>query len=113
MLPLEAFMKQRINMQTCKERAEDWRKTVSASIGQLLTGDCFAQLDSLKAVAYSLANLKAILCVTGGRMRHFIPFHSSHFVLLQARLHPIIFSRQPGGIFMPCRAAILVLGLRG
>jgi hypothetical protein len=70
-------------MRRWREKAEDWRKAVSANSGQL-EGDCFEQLDRVKVVAYEQA--KAILGVTGGRMRSFIPFHSTRFVRLQTRL---------------------------
>ena len=99
MLPLEALMRPiRLNMRRWKEKAEDWRKAVSADSGPQNGDDCFGHLDRLKAVAYSQA--KAILGVTGGRMRSFIPFHSSRFVRLQARLRLLkaarrdIYSRQ-------------------
>jgi hypothetical protein len=85
MLPLEAFMRPiRLNMRSWKSKAVDWRKAVSAETAQPEEGDCFERLDRLKAVAYNQAT--AILGVTGGRMRSFIPFHSSRMIQLLARL---------------------------
>lgn len=79
MLPLEAFMRPvRLNMRAWKSKALDWQKAVSAEIEQSDEGDCFKRLERLKAVANSQAVV--ILGVTGGRMRSFIPFHSSHLI---------------------------------
>jgi hypothetical protein len=75
MLPLEASMRPiRLNMRSWKSKAVDWRMAVSGETAQQEEGDCFQRLNRLKAVAYNQAT--AILGVTGGRMRPFIPFHS-------------------------------------
>ena len=85
MLPLEALMKPvQLRMRNWRTEADKWRRAVSAKVGNVEGEDCFERLERLKAVAYSQA--KDILGVTGGRMRSFIPFHSSHFIRLQARL---------------------------
>ena len=50
MLPLEAVMRPvRLNMRRWREKAEDWRKAVSADSGSQIGDDCFEQLDRLKA----------------------------------------------------------------
>ena len=49
MLPLEALMRQaRLNMRLWREKAEDWRKAVSAASGHLEGDDCFEQSSGLR-----------------------------------------------------------------
>ena len=46
-LPLEALMRPvRLNMRWWREKAEDWRKAVSADSGPQIGDDCFGQLDA-------------------------------------------------------------------
>ena len=95
MLPLEALMKPvRLNMRAWRSRADTWNKLVSEAVqdeARRRVGiigaegdDCFQRLDRCKHIVLSSA--ETILGVTGGKMRSFIPFHSSSFIQLTARL---------------------------
>ena len=97
-----------LRMRTWETEAEKWRRAVSANVGNIEGEDCFERLKRLKAVAYSQA--KNILGVTCGRMKSFIPFHSSHFIRLQARLRLLkaaqryIYTRKAQATAGPSRA---------
>ena len=85
MLPLEALM--RLNMRVWPCRADVWNKLVSEVVEDearrragIYGADCLQRFDRFKHIVHSIA--ETILGVTGGKMRSFIPFHSSSFIQL-------------------------------
>ena len=98
MLPIEALMLPvRLNMRTWRCRADAWQKAVLEAVDeearrheathgaeQAEHDNCFQRFDVFKCIVHSRA--KTVLGVTGGKMRSFIPFHSSSFIQLTARL---------------------------
>ena len=84
----------RLNMRAWRCRADVWNKLVSEAVqdeARRRAGiigaegdDCFQRLDRCKHIVLSSA--ETILGVIGGKMRSFIPFHSSSFIQATARL---------------------------
>ena len=112
MPPLEALWRpERLRLDSWKNKRDEWRAAVERTLGsspQAGQEDRFDALDRVKSVA--LTHARAILGVTGGKLRSLIPFHSSEVKHLQARLRlwrvvrREVYARQGQGQRAPSRA---------
>ena len=112
MPPLEALWRpERLRLDAWRDKREEWQRAVERDLSsQELIGskDRFAALDRAKCVALLCA--RAILGVTGGKLRSVIPHHSSEWKQLQARLRLLkvvrreLYARQGQAARAPSRA---------
>ena len=86
MPPLEALWRpERLRLDSWKNKRDEWRAAVERTLGsspRAVHEDRFDALDRVKSVA--LTHARAILGVTGGKLRSLIPFHSSAVKHLRA-----------------------------
>ena len=88
MPPLEALWRpERLRLESWRNKRQEWTEAVEKELAVPRAEsdiDPFLALDRVKDVA--LAHARAILGVSGGKLRSAIPHHSSELKVLQARL---------------------------
>ena len=111
MPPLEVLWRpERLRLDAWRDKRQDWQKAVELELAAAVpdTDDRFVKLERAQCVA--LLRAKAILGVTGGRLRSLIPHHSTELKKLQARLRLLrvvrreLYARQGQGQRAPSRA---------